>query len=132
MIETFGDYRYTETHEWLRRESDGSVTVGITAHAEELLGDLVYVQLPEIGRNFAAREECGVVESVKAASDIYAPIAGEVLAVNEGLDENPESINKDPYGEGWILRLRPSNPDDFDTFMDRSAYAAFVAEEEAT
>jgi glycine cleavage system H protein len=130
MIEAFGDYRYTKTHEWVRHEQDGSVTVGITAHAEELLGDMVYVQLPEVGRNLAAQEECGVVESVKAASDIYSPLTGEVVAVNIALDTAPEAINKDPYGEGWILRLRPANPSDVDALMDRAAYATLVAEEE--
>ncbi|CAK0757388.1 glycine cleavage system H protein [Gammaproteobacteria bacterium] len=129
MIEAFGDYRYTKTHEWVRHEQDGTVTVGITAHAEDLLGDMVYVQLPEIGRTLAAGEECGVVESVKAASDIYSPLAGEVVAVNDSLDSTPESINNDPYGEGWILRLRPANPVDMDALMEREAYAAMVAEE---
>jgi len=130
MIEAFGEYRYTKTHEWVRREEDGSVTVGITAHAEELLGDMVYIQLPEVGQNLSAEEECGVVESVKAASDIYAPLAGEVVEVNLSLDVSPESINKDPYGEGWILRLRPTEPADFDALMNRAAYATLVAEEE--
>jgi glycine cleavage system H protein len=130
MSDATGDYRYTKTHEWVRPESDGSVTVGITAHAEELLGDMVYVQLPEVGRNLAAHEECGVVESVKAASDIYAPLAGEVVAVNEALDTEPEAINKDPYGEGWILRLRPADPSDLEALMDRTAYASHVAEQE--
>ncbi|CAK0754856.1 glycine cleavage system H protein [Gammaproteobacteria bacterium] len=130
MIEAFGDYRYTKTHEWVRREEDGSVTVGITAHAEELLGDMVYVQLPGVGQVLAAEEECGVVESVKAASDIYCPLAGEVVAVNMALDVSPESINKDPYGDGWILRLRPADPADFDALLDRTAYSTLVAEEE--
>ncbi|CAK0769525.1 glycine cleavage system H protein [Gammaproteobacteria bacterium] len=130
MIEAFGDYRYTKTHEWVRRELDGSVTVGITAHAEELLGDMVYVQLPEVGQRIAAEEECGVVESVKAASDIYSPLDGEVVAVNQALDTAPEAINKDPYGEGWILRLLPTDPAAFDALLDRAAYATLVAEEE--
>lgn len=128
MIEALGDYRYSKTHEWVREEEDGNITIGITAHAEELLGDMVYVQLPEIGRILAADEECGVVESVKAASDIYAPLAGEIIAVNNLLAETPEVINKDPYGEGWILRLRPDNPDDLNTLMDSDAYASFVTE----
>jgi glycine cleavage system H protein len=131
MIEAFGDYRYTKTHEWVQREQDGTITMGITAHAAELLGDMVYVQLPEVGKNIAEHEECGVVESVKAASDIYAPLAGEVVAVNSDLDAKPEAINTDPYGEGWILRLRPANPDEFDALLDSEAYATLVASEES-
>ena len=130
MLDPSDEYRYTHTHEWIRREDDGSMTVGITAHAEELLGDMVYVQLPEVGRTVAAQEECCVVESVKAASDIYAPLAGEILAVNDRLDTAPELINQDPYGEGWILRLHPVDPNEFGSLLDRSAYAAVVAEEE--
>ncbi len=130
MLEALDEYRYTPTHEWIRREEDGSMTVGITAHAEELLGDMVYVQLPEVGRVVAAQEECCVVESVKAASDIYSPLAGEVIAINTALDEAPELINEDPYGAGWIMRLQPSNADDFEGLLDRAAYAAVVAEDE--
>ncbi len=130
MIEASAEYRYTKTHEWVRREEDDSITVGITAHAVELLGDMVYVQLPEVGRTVAAEEECCVVESVKAASDIYAPMSGEVIAVNDTLDASPELLNQDPYGAGWILRLRPTQPDEFASLLDQADYAAVVAEEE--
>ena len=108
MSELPGDLRYTEEHEWLRREDDGTVTVGITDHAQGALGDLVYVELPELGQEVEAGGEMAVVESVKAASDVYAPISGEVVDVNEELADDPEMINADPYGDGWIVRLRPS------------------------
>ena len=109
MTELPGDLLYTNDHEWLRREEDGTVTIGITEHAAEALGDLVYVELPEIDQEVESAGEMAVVESVKAASDVYAPIAGSVTAVNEGLADDPEQINNDPYGDGWIVRLRPSD-----------------------
>src|SRR3569832_1911439 len=99
------DLKYTQSHEWVRRESDGTVTVGITDHAQDLLGDMVFVELPEVGRTVKAGQECAVVESVKAASDVYSPVAGEVVAINEGLSDSPEIVNKDPYGEGWMMRI---------------------------
>ena len=107
MSELPGDLDYTEEHEWLRREQDGSVTVGITDHAQAALGDLVYVELPEVGQDVDAGSEMAVVESVKAASDVYAPVGGRVLAINEALSDDPEKINSDPYGEGWIVKLQP-------------------------
>jgi glycine cleavage system H protein len=125
------DRRYTDTHEWVLANDDGAMTVGITEHAQELLGDMVFVELPEVGRGVNAKEECGVVESVKAASDIYAPVAGEIVAVNEALADAPELINSDPYGDGWILRIRAANPGDVDELNDAQGYAALVAEEEA-
>ena len=105
MSELPGDLKYTDEHEWLRREEDGSVTVGITDHAQAALGDLVYVELPEVGQDVEAGGEMAVVESVKAASDVYAPVGGSVVAVNEELGDDPEKINADPYGDGWIVRL---------------------------
>ena len=125
MSELPGDLRYTNEHEWLRREEDGTVTVGITDHAQGALGDLVYVELPEVGQEVESGGEMAVVESVKAASDVYAPISGEVVAINEELSDDPEKINADPYGDGWIVRLKPSgddgetmSPDEYQAFLD--------------
>ena len=125
MSELPGDLRYTNEHEWLRQEEDGSVTIGITDHAQGALGDLVYVELPEVGQAVEAGGEMAVVESVKAASDVYAPISGEVTAVNEALSDDPEKINADPYGDGWIVRMQPSgddgetmSPDEYQAFLD--------------
>ena len=121
MSELPGDLLYTNDHEWLRRESDGSVTVGITEHAANALGDLVYVELPEEGQDVDAGGEMAVVESVKAASDVYAPVAGTVTAVNEELADDPEKINADPYGDGWIVRIAASDFDEGD-LMTPDAY----------
>ena len=129
MSELPGDLRYTNEHEWLRQEEDGSVTVGITDHAQSALGDLVYVELPEAGQELTAGGEMAVVESVKAASDVYAPVSGSVLDVNEELADDPELINSDPYGDGWIVRLQPSG-ESVET-MDPDAYQAFLDELEA-
>ncbi|MCW5621832.1 MAG: glycine cleavage system protein GcvH [Burkholderiales bacterium] len=122
------DLKYAQTHEWARAEADGSVVVGITDHAQELLGDLVYVELPQVGKVYAKGQECGVVESVKAASDIYAPVAGEVIAVNDELGASPEKINEDAYA-AWIFRLRPSAPDELNALMDAAAYEGMVSAE---
>jgi glycine cleavage system H protein len=105
------DLRYARTHEWLRTLSDGLVEVGVSDHAQAALGDLVYVQLPDVGHTLAAQEACAVVESVKAASDVYSPVAGTVVAVNETLVKEPELINQDPYGRGWLMRLKPTAGD---------------------
>jgi glycine cleavage system H protein len=121
--------RYAKSHEWARKEGDEFVC-GITDHAQESLSDVVYVELPEIGDTFAKGDTFGVVESVKAASDVYLPLGGEITAVNEALEDTPELVNQDSYGEGWMIRFRPSDPDEFDGLMDGSAYEAFVAEEE--
>ena len=127
MSELPGDLLYTKEHEWLRREDDGSVTVGITDHAQAALGDLVYVELPEVDQDLEAEGEMAVVESVKAASDVYAPIAGKVVAVNEELADDPEKINEDPYGDGWIVRIEPAgdidesellSPNDYQSLLD--------------
>lgn len=125
------DLRYTSEHEWLRQEEDGSVTVGITDHAQSALGDLVYVELPEVGQELEAGEEMAVVESVKAASDVYSPISGLVLEINVDLADEPEKINIDPYGDGWIVRLQsPSNIDSSD-IMNPDSYQAMLDELEA-
>ena len=121
------ELKYVSSHEWLRAEADGSVTVGVTPHAQELLGDIVFVELPEVGASLAAEDQAGAVESVKAASDVYAPIAGEVVAVNEGLPDAPETVNSDPYGEGWFFRIKPANPADLDDLMNAEQYAAEIA-----
>jgi glycine cleavage system H protein len=121
------DLKYTKSHEWLKPEADGSVTVGITDHAQEALGDIVFLELPEPGRSVAAGEECAVVESVKAASDIYAPVAGEVIARNDAAVDAPESVNQDAYGT-WLFKLKPANPADIGNLLDAAAYAA-VADE---
>lgn len=125
MSELPGDLLYTDEHEWLRLEDDGSYTVGITDHAQSALGDLVYVELPESGGELESGGEMAVVESVKAASDVYAPVTGEVVEVNEALSDEPETINADCYGEGWIARIRPTgdtvatmNPDEYQEFLD--------------
>ena len=118
------ELKYVASHEWLRLEADGSVTVGITDHAQELLGDIVFVELPEVGANLAADEQAGVVESVKAASDIYAPIAGEILEVNQELVDAPDTANTDPYGTAWFFRIKPANAADLDGLMDAAAYEA--------
>jgi glycine cleavage system H protein len=112
MSELPGDLLYTNDHEWLRRESDGSVTVGITDHAATALGDLVYVELPEIGQDVDAGGEMAVVESVKAASDVYAPVSGSITEVNEALSDDPEKINADPYGDGWIVKIAVAELDE--------------------
>ena len=122
------DLKYTQSHEWVRLEADGGVSVGITHHAQELLGDMVFVETPTVGRQLAAGEECAVVESVKAASDVYSPIAGEVIAANGDLEGAPESINQDPYA-AWMFKLKPGNAADLDALMDAAAYSAQVESE---
>jgi glycine cleavage system H protein len=121
MSELPGELLYTEEHEWLRQEEDGTVTIGITDHAQSALGDLVYVELPEVGAELDAGDEMAVVESVKAASDVYAPVGGTVLAVNNDLADDPEKINSDPYGDGWIVRMQPVDLANSNT-MDPNAY----------
>ena len=113
--------KYSSSHEWVRAESDGTVSVGITDHAQDSLGELVYVELPEVGRKLGAEEACAVVESVKAASDVYAPLAGEVVAANRALADAPGQVNKDPYG-AWLFRLKPSNAAALGKLLDPAAY----------
>ncbi|MDE2118101.1 MAG: glycine cleavage system protein GcvH [Betaproteobacteria bacterium] len=120
--------KYTASHEWVRTEADGTVSVGITQHAQELLGDMVFVENPAVGRKLKAGEECAVVESVKAAADVYAPVAGVVAAVNSDLDSAPEHINSDPYG-AWMFKLKPDNAADVNGLMDATAYQAHVDSE---
>jgi glycine cleavage system H protein len=119
--------RYAKTHEWAREEKDGTVTIGITDYAQEQLGDLVFVELPEVGTKLTAGKDCAVVESVKAASDVYAPVGGEVAAANAALPDSPENVNKDPYGEGWMFRIRLGDKRELDKLMDAKAYEALVA-----
>lgn len=119
--------KYAKSHEWVRLEADGSVTIGITDHAQEALGDIVFLELPTPGRSLKAGEECAVVESVKAASDIYAPIAGEVLAVNQAVVDAPEAVNQDAYA-AWLFKLKPANAADINALLDAAAYTQ-VAEE---
>lgn len=124
MSNSPSELKYASSHEWARLEDDGTVTVGISDHAQEALGDVVFVELPEIGNTYSAGEEIGVVESVKAASDIYAPIAGEVIAVNEALEDSPEVINESPYDDGWFFKLQPSEVGELENLMDAEAYDA--------
>jgi len=121
------DLRFAESHEWARLEADGTVTVGISDHAQEALGDVVYVELPEIGKVFAAGDTAGVVESVKAASDIYSPVSGEVIATNEDLGGSPELLNSDPYG-AWIFKVKPGNTAELEKLLDAAAYKSAIGE----
>ncbi|MET0067511.1 MAG: glycine cleavage system protein GcvH [Candidatus Thiodiazotropha sp.] len=130
MSTTPTDRRYAKSHEWIKDEGDGSFTVGITDHAQELLGDLVFVDLPEVGATLDAGGDCAVVESVKAASDVYSPLSGEVIAVNEALDGAPETINEDAFGNGWMFKLKPSNPAEAENLLDAAAYDQLVSEED--
>ncbi|WP_458128758.1 glycine cleavage system protein GcvH [Pseudomonas sp. Z2-11] len=127
MSDIPAELRFAESHEWVRLEADGTVTVGISDHAQEALGDVVFVELTEVGKVFAAGDQAGVVESVKAASDIYAPIAGEVIAINEELDGSPELLNSDPYG-AWIFKLKPSDKAELDRLLDAAGYKAAIGE----
>jgi len=121
------ELRFAESHEWARLEADGTVTVGISDHAQEALGDVVFVELTEVSKVFAAEDQAGVVESVKAASDIYSPISGEVIAINEELSGSPELLNSDPYG-AWIFKIKPSDKAELDKLLDAAAYKAAIGE----
>lgn len=121
------ELKYVASHEWIRAENDGTVTIGITEHAQELLGDIVFVELPQVGDVLAAEGVAGAVESVKAASDVYAPLAGEVVAINETLVDAPETVNAQPYGDGWFFRLKPANPADLDGLLSAEEYAKEIA-----
>lgn len=123
------DMKYTKSHEWVKPNADGSVTVGITHHAQDLMGDMVFVDLPTAGTQVTSGKECGVVESVKAASDVYAPVSGEIVESNSLLSDSPETVNKDPYGSGWMFRLKPANKAEVDALLDAKAYEALVASE---
>jgi len=123
------DLRYAKSHEWARLETDGSVRVGISDHAQGALGDVVFVEVPEAGRRLKAGESCAVVESVKAASDIYAPVSGEVLEGNTALADAPETVNQDPYGKGWFLRIKPDNAADVNDLLDAAGYTQALQDE---
>ena len=130
MSQTPEELKYASSHEWARLEADGTVTVGITDHAQEALGDVVFVEVPEVGASIAAGDEAGVVESVKAASDIYAPIGGEVIAVNEQLEDEPETVNSDPYNDGWFFKLQPEDTGELEKLLSAEEYSAQCEEED--
>ena len=123
------ELKYAPSHEWVRNEGDGTYTVGISEHAQELLGDMVFVELPEVGDEVDAGEDCAVAESVKAASDIYAPISGEIVAINEDLEDAPETVNNDAYGDGWLFRIKASDESEVDNLLDAEGYAHTIDEE---
>ncbi|QKJ88538.1 Glycine cleavage system H protein [Paramixta manurensis] len=122
------ELKYRESHEWVRKEADGTYTVGITEHAQELLGDMVFVDLPEVGATFAVGDDCAVAESVKAASDIYAPLSGEIVSVNDALDGSPELVNSAPYADGWLFKIKASDESELDSLLDADAYKAAIDE----
>lgn len=124
------DLKYLQSHEWLREEEDGTVSIGITDHAQALLGDLVFVDLPEVGQDLAVGSECAVLESVKAASDVYSPVSGEIVAINEALSDAPETINSDPYGAGWICRIKLLEGTDLSSMLDAATYLKTLEDEE--
>ena len=129
MSNTPDELRYASTHEWVQENDDGSVTVGITDHAQSELGDLVFVELPELSTTVVAEDACAVVESVKAASDIYAPMSGDIIAINEAVVEDPEKVNTDPYGDGWLFKLQPESLEHMKDLMSAEEYEEMVAEE---
>lgn len=129
MSQTPSELKYANSHEWARREEDGTVTIGITDHAQEALGDVVFVELPEVGDRLAVGDEAGVVESVKAASDIYAPVSGEVIAINEALEDEPETVNADPYNDGWFYRIQPDDTEELENLLSAEDYTEHCAEE---
>jgi len=122
--------KYTKTHEWIEEQDDGSVKIGITDHAQDLLGDMVFVELPELETVLEAGDECAVIESVKAASDVYSPLSGEIVEINEDLIDNPEMVNKNPYVDGWIFRLMPSDPEQLGNLFDAEAYEIAASEDD--
>ena len=127
-MQTPQDLHYAENHEWVRTETDGTVRIGITDYAQDALGDIVYVDLPDLGRTLASGEAFGEVESTKSVSDIYSPVAGTVTAVNEALEETPELVNSDPYGDGWMIAMRPDVGSTMDLLMDAAAYTEYTSE----
>ncbi|MCC8378946.1 MULTISPECIES: glycine cleavage system protein GcvH [unclassified Xenorhabdus] len=124
------ELKYTESHEWVRSEGNGEYTVGITEHAQQLLGDMVFIDLPEIGMQVNVGDDCAVVESVKAASDIYAPLSGEVIAVNPALEGSPELVNSEPYNDGWLFRIKVTDESKLSELLDAEKYRALLVEEE--
>ncbi len=123
------ELKYVASHEWIREEGEGVVTIGITEHAQDLLGDVVFVELPDVGGEVSAGDDAGVVESVKAASDVYAPLSGEVVEINEALEDSPELVNSDPYGDGWFFKLKLTDPAELDDLLDADGYAAHCESE---
>lgn len=123
------ELRYAASHEWVRPEGDGTYTVGISEHAQELLGDMVFVELPDVGDTVAAGDDVAVAESVKAASDVYAPIGGEVVAINEELEDSPELVNSDPYGDGWLFRIKADDDSEFNELLDAEGYENSIDDE---
>lgn len=130
MSNTPSELKYASSHEWALLEEDGTITVGISDHAQEALGDVVFVELPDVGDVLAAADEAGVVESVKAASDVYAPVAGEVIAINDVLEDAPETVNSDPYTEGWFYKLQPSDASELESLLSAEDYAQQCAQED--
>ena len=128
MSEIPGDLKFLKSHEWARVETDGTITIGISDHAQGALGDLVFVEVPEVGRTLTKGGAAAVVESVKAASDVYSPVSGEVIAANEALSATPELVNSDPYGAGWLFKVKPSNQGELGQLLDSGAYAKVVEE----
>nr|WP_026339963.1 glycine cleavage system protein GcvH [Amphritea japonica] len=129
MMSIPSNYRFAPSHEWILDNGDGTVTMGVSDHAQELLGDVVFVELPEVGREVDAGEEFSLVESVKAASDIYAPVGGEIIAINEALEDEPETVNSEPFEGGWIVKIKLADAAELDKLLDAEAYAATIAEE---
>jgi glycine cleavage system H protein len=129
MSNTPDDRKYADSHEWALLEADGNVRVGITDHAQELLGDLVFVELPEAGQSVDKGDECSVVESVKAASDIYSPVTGEIIAINDALEDSPEAINDSPYDDGWIFIVKPTDASELNELLDAEGYQNLVEDE---
>lgn len=130
MSQIPSELKYAQSHEWIRSEGNGEYTIGITEHAQELLGDMVFVDLPDVGREVTAGDDCAVAESVKAASDIYAPLSGEIIAVNEELEGSPELVNSAPYVEGWLFRIKANNESELDGLLDAAGYQELVDSEE--
>ncbi|MAK72210.1 MAG: glycine cleavage system protein H [Idiomarina sp.] len=123
------DLKYASTHEWVRDEGDGTFTIGISEHAQDLLGDMVFVELPDVGDKVETGDDIAVAESVKAASDIYAPISGEVVAINEDLEDSPETVNNDPYGDGWLFKIKADDSSELQNLLDADAYEASIDED---
>ena len=130
MIKVPNELRYTQTHEWVRVEDDGTFVVGITDHAQSQLGELVFADLPDVGVSVNSSDEVCVIESVKAASDVYSPISGKIIEINEELEEAPSLVNSDPYGDGWLFRIDPSDPEELSELLDAESYSEYMEEDE--
>lgn len=124
------ELRYTQTHEWVRVEDDGTLVVGITDHAQSLLGELVFAELPDVGAKVNSSDEVCVIESVKAASDVYSPVSGKIIEINEDLEEAPSLVNSDPYGDGWLFRIDPIDPEEFSDLLDAESYSEYMEEDD--